>query len=213
VRLQLQTDIGDYNAEFVDNLSKREHYHRSPSCGIRQRPTWSLEQKGEISHCSLTTSRKEHLELSRSVLGRGGCYKILGDLAVRSQILPQGKELYCSATRCAFRIRHRQMWILHGLVKSQDCVRLEGSGPFSCTQVYHFEKSSKNNTSLIVLTRLLRRGLQKYENVAANGPATQPPRVVSSSCNRELRLKQSHLSEMPCGEAKTLCFAAGGVSR
>jgi hypothetical protein len=127
-------------------------------------------------------ARAEEHELYTPFLVGAGVTKPW-DLAVRSQILPQGKSYIASATRFAPLGSDTDESTTDASRLSEESKTASLKDLDLCLHpgLVHERAIVKNNTGLIVLTRLLRKELQKYENVATqvSGPkATQPPRVV-----------------------------------
>jgi superfamily II DNA/RNA helicase len=184
--LQLQTDIVITMPEFVGKLIQTGDIIASKVRVVAfDEADLGLEQTKAEDLAMLFDDVAEEHELSRlTFLVGASVTKSLGDLAVRSHILPQGKSYIASATRFA------PLGSGETDESTTDASRLgEESKTASLKDLdlclhpglVHERAIVKNNTGLIVLTRLLRKELQKYENVATqvSGPkATQPPRVV-----------------------------------
>jgi superfamily II DNA/RNA helicase len=183
--LQLQTDIVITMPEFVGKLIETGDIIASKVRVVAfDEADLGLEQtKAEDLKLLFDDVAEEH-ELSRlTFLVGASVTKSLGDLAVRSHILPQGKSYIASATRFAplGSDTDELMPDASRLGEESKTASLKDLDLCLHPGLVHERAIVKNNTGLIVLTRLLRKELQKYENVATqvSGPkATQPPRVV-----------------------------------
>jgi superfamily II DNA/RNA helicase len=181
--LKLQTDVVITMPEFVGKLIQTGDIIASKVRVVAfDEADLALEQTKAEDLALLFDDVAEEHEYSRlTFLVGASVTKSLGDLAVRSRILPQGKSYIVSATRFAPLGSDEPMTDASRLGEESKTASLKDLDLCLHPGLVHERAVVKNNTGLLVLTRLLRKELQKYENVATqvSGPkATQPPRVV-----------------------------------
>jgi superfamily II DNA/RNA helicase len=181
--LQLQTDIVITMPEFVGKLIESGDILPSKVRVVAfDEADLALEQTKAEDIAKLFDNVAEEHEFSRlTFLVGASVTKSLGDLAVQSKILPQGKSYIASATRFAPLGSDEPTTDASRLGEESKTASLKDLDLCLHPGLVHERAIVKNNTGLLVLTRLLRKELQKYENVATqvDGPkATQPPRVV-----------------------------------
>ena len=178
--LKLQTDVAITMPEYVDKLiSDGDLIPSKLRVIIYDEADLALENTPADALASLFDDDIEERLYSRLTLMVGASVtESLGNLAIRTRILPEGKSYIASATS------HRPLVAAQDLDAKTDALSdqqkvasLKDLDVCLNPGLIHQRFRVRNETGLLALTRLLRKELQDYDIKATNGDDS-PPRVV-----------------------------------
>jgi len=179
--LKLQTDVAITTPRHLGKLL--EDGDISPSklrVVVYDEADLALEQTEAKDLSCLFDDDPDEREYTRlTYLVGASVTEALGNLAVRSRVLPEGKSYIATATRFA---------PLESNEPAIDAAKIVGDEPKTASLkdldvclypgLSHERVIVTNSTGLLTLTRLLRKELQDSEKSVAEGKKTQRPRVV-----------------------------------
>jgi superfamily II DNA/RNA helicase len=187
--LKLQTDVAITTPEFLSKLVQDNDIVPSKlRVIIYDEADLALEQTASADLELLFNDNPEERQYSRlSFLVGASVTESLGNLAVKSRVLPEGKSWIASATR------HSPLRAdlnvdsssgddddkLSGIVGNNIAASLKDLDVCLDPGLKHERVRVGNETGLLVLTRLLRKELKTYDQrYAVDGDSVQRPRVV-----------------------------------
>jgi superfamily II DNA/RNA helicase len=183
--LKLQTDVAITTPEFLSKLVRDNDIIPSKlRVIIYDEADLALEQTAAADLELLFNDNPEEREYSRlSFLVGASVTESLGNLAVKSRVLPEGKSWIASATR------HSPLRAdvdgsggydkLSGIVGENIAASLKDLDVCLDPGLKHERVQVGNETGLLVLTRLLRKELKTFDQrYAVEGDSVQRPRVV-----------------------------------
>lgn len=178
--LKLQTDVAITMPEYVDKLiSDGDLIPSKLRVIIYDEADLALENTPADALASLFDDDIEERLYTRLTLMVGASVtESLGNLAIRTRILPEGKSYIASATS------HRPLVAAQDLDAKADALSdqqkvasLKDLDVCLNPGLIHQRFRVGNETGLLALTRLLRKELEDYDTKATNGDDS-PPRVV-----------------------------------
>lgn len=178
--LKLQTDVAITMPEYVDKLiSDGDLIPSKLRVIIYDEADLALENTPADALASLFDDDIEERLYTRLTLMVGASVtESLGNLAIRTRILPEGKSFIASATS------HRPLVAAQDLDAKTDALSdqqkvasLKDLDVCLNPGLIHQRFRVGNETGLLALTRLLRKELEDYDTKATNGDDS-PPRVV-----------------------------------
>ena len=178
--LKLQTDVAITMPEYVDKLiSDGDLIPSKLRVIIYDEADLALENTPADALASLFDDDIEERLYTRLTLMVGASVtESLGNLAIRTRILPEGKSYIASATS------HRPLVAAQDLDTKTDALSdqqkvasLKDLDVCLNPGLIHQRFLVGNETGLLALTRLLRKELEDYDTKATNGDDS-PPRVV-----------------------------------
>jgi len=184
--LKLQTDVAITMPQYLGKLIADEDLLPSKlRVVVYDEADLDLEETAAGDLTSLFDDSIEDREYSRITYMVGASVtEALGNLAVRSRILPEGKSYIATATRHTPLLADREVdsgdETIAGLVGKQPKVAsLRDLNVCLDPGLKHQRVKVGNETGLLVLARLLRKELEEYDTRRAEeGDSVQRPRVV-----------------------------------
>jgi superfamily II DNA/RNA helicase len=197
--LKLQTDVAITMPQYLGKLIEDEDLIPSKlRVLIFDEADLALEETNAKDLKALFEKDNEDREYNRlTFLVGASVTESLGNLAVRSNILPEGKSYIASATR------HAQLLADRDLDSQDDSAEqtlgMVGAPPKAASLkdlnvcldpgLRHRRARVGNEAGLLVLTRLLRKELKDYEAKQKENPLLARPRVVVFFPNEEMAKK------------------------
>jgi superfamily II DNA/RNA helicase len=186
--LKLQTDVAITTPEFLSKLVQDNDIVPSKlRVIIYDEADLALEQTAAADLELLFNDNPQERQYSRlSFLVGASVTESLGNLAVKSRVLPEGKSWIASATRHAPLRANIDVDIssgdddkLSGIVGDSKAASLKDLDVCLDPGLKHERVRVGDETGLLVLTRLLRKELKTFDQrYAAEGDSVQRPRVV-----------------------------------
>jgi superfamily II DNA/RNA helicase len=186
--LKLQTDVAITTPEFLSKLIRDNDVVPSNlRVIIYDEADLALEQTAAADLELLFNDNPEERQYSRlSFLVGASVTESLGNLAVKSRVLPEGKSWIASATRHSPLRADQNVDSSSGdddklseLVGNNIAASLKDLDVCLDPGLKHERVRVGNETGLLVLTRLLRKELKTYDQrYAVDGDSVQRPRVV-----------------------------------
>ena len=181
--LKLQTDVAVTTPQYLGKLIADGDVNPSKlRVIIYDEADLGLEQMTSNELSELFDDDVEEREYTRlTFLVGASVTEALGTLAVSSRILPEGKSYIASATKFGPLMSESTTPASQLAGDDSKSASLKDLNVCLYPGLKHERAVVRNSTSLLVLTRLLRRELQNYEAATKNGAKSkeiQRPRVV-----------------------------------